>query len=64
MFLAGKLRPHVSASFPLQQAAQALQVLTSRMALGKVVVTTGRSLGLIDLRPASTEPQSPAEVPS
>jgi NADPH2:quinone reductase len=42
MFLAGKLRPHVCATFPLEQTAEALQILTGRKALGKVVVTTGR----------------------
>ncbi|HUG73131.1 MAG TPA: NADPH:quinone oxidoreductase family protein [Steroidobacteraceae bacterium] len=41
MFLAGQLRPHVSATFPLQRAAEALRVLTSRKALGKVVVAMG-----------------------
>jgi NADPH2:quinone reductase len=42
LFLAGKLRPHICATFPLARTAEALQVLTSRKALGKVVVTTGR----------------------
>jgi NADPH2:quinone reductase len=41
MFLAGKLRPHVSGTFPLERAGQALLVLTGRKALGKLVVTTG-----------------------
>lgn len=38
----GKLRPHVSESFPLEDAAKAIRVLQSRKATGKVVLTTGR----------------------
>ena len=39
---AGKLKPHISETFPLEQAAQAIRVLQSRKATGKVVLTTGR----------------------
>jgi len=35
----GKLRPHVSATYPLDQAAQAILDLEQRRATGKVVVT-------------------------
>lgn len=35
----GKINPHVSQTFPLEQAADAIQVLMNRQALGKVVVT-------------------------
>ncbi|HEX4903191.1 MAG TPA: NADPH:quinone oxidoreductase family protein [Acidimicrobiales bacterium] len=35
----GKLRPHVSATYPLEQAAAAITDLEQRRALGKVVVT-------------------------
>lgn len=38
----GQLRPHVSATFPLEQASEALRELAERRALGKVVVTLGR----------------------
>ena len=35
----GKIRPRVTASFPLEQAADALKLLESRKATGKVVLT-------------------------
>ncbi len=35
----GRLRPHVSATYPLAQAAEALDLLRSRRSTGKVVVT-------------------------
>jgi len=38
----GKLRPHISESFALEDAAKAIRVLQSRKATGKVVLTTGR----------------------
>jgi NADPH2:quinone reductase len=38
MFLDGKLRPHVSAQFSLEQAADALNMLQNRQAQGKIVV--------------------------
>jgi NADPH2:quinone reductase len=34
----GKLKPHISATFPLEQAGEALAVLAERKALGKVIV--------------------------
>ncbi len=37
----GRLRPHVSATFRLEQAAEAIRLLASRRAKGKVVLTTG-----------------------
>jgi NADPH:quinone reductase len=37
----GKLKPHIGAVFPLEQAAQALQMLAERRATGKVVVRVG-----------------------
>ena len=39
---AGKLKPHVSMTFPLDQVPQALQALIQRKATGKVVITTGQ----------------------
>ncbi|MBA2280459.1 MAG: NADPH:quinone oxidoreductase family protein [Acidimicrobiia bacterium] len=39
----GKLRPHVSATYPLERAAEAIRELADRKALGKVVVTVGRA---------------------
>jgi NADPH:quinone reductase len=37
----GKLKPHVSATFPLEKAAEAMNLLASRKAKGKVVVRIG-----------------------
>jgi NADPH2:quinone reductase len=37
----GKLRPHVSQTLPLEKAADAIKLLASRQAKGKVVLTTG-----------------------
>ena len=37
----GKLKPHVSQTLPLERAAEAIQLLASRKAKGKVVLTTG-----------------------
>ena len=37
----GKLRPHVSQTLPLARAAEAIKLLASRQAKGKVVLTTG-----------------------
>jgi NADPH:quinone reductase-like Zn-dependent oxidoreductase len=34
----GRLRPHVSATFPLERAAEALRLLADRQAVGKLVV--------------------------
>jgi NADPH2:quinone reductase len=38
---AGKLRPHVSSTYPLDRAAEAIKELADRKAKGKVVVTVG-----------------------
>jgi NADPH:quinone reductase len=40
-FAEGKLRPHVSQTFPLAQAADALKLMAARQVKGKVVLTTG-----------------------
>ena len=37
----GRLRPHVSQTFPLRQAAEALKLMAARQVKGKVVLTTG-----------------------
>ena len=37
----GKLRPHVSRTFPLDKAAEALKLMAARQVKGKVVLTTG-----------------------
>jgi len=39
LYEAGKIRPRVSARFPLEQAAQALQMIERREATGKIVLT-------------------------
>jgi len=38
----GKLKPHISATFPLERAADALTLMASRKVTGKVVLTTGK----------------------
>jgi len=38
----GRIRPHVSATYPLERAAEAIRQLADRKALGKDVVTTDR----------------------
>ena len=38
---AGKLRPHVSATYPLDRAAEAIRELADRKAKGKIVVAVG-----------------------
>mgnify|MGYP002073823392 CR=1 FL=1 len=39
----GKLKPHVSMTFPLDKAADAMNALLSRKATGKIVLLSGRS---------------------
>ncbi len=39
LYDAGKIKPRVSASFPLDRAGEALQMLEDRKVLGKVVIT-------------------------
>jgi NADPH:quinone reductase len=38
-FKEGKLKPHISKTYPLAQAAQALNDVLERRVMGKVVVT-------------------------
>jgi NADPH:quinone reductase len=40
-FRDGKLRPHVSQTFPLQKAAEALKLMAGRQVKGKVVLNIG-----------------------
>lgn len=40
-FRDGKLKPHVSTTYPLEKAAEAIRLLADRKVKGKVVVTTG-----------------------
>ncbi|SHF37934.1 NADPH2:quinone reductase [Ruegeria intermedia] len=39
LYLAGKIRPRITAKFPLEEAGKALDLLADRSVLGKVVVT-------------------------
>jgi NADPH2:quinone reductase len=39
-FAEGKLRPHITATFPLERAADALKLMAARQVKGKVVLTT------------------------
>ena len=41
-FEEGKIKPHISATYPLERAADALNAIGNRKAIGKVVLTTGR----------------------
>jgi NADPH:quinone reductase len=41
-FREGKIKPHISAVFPLERAVDALNVLAQRQVTGKVVLTMGR----------------------
>lgn len=41
LYRAGKIRPHISGTYPLENAADAIRELQDRRALGKVVVVTG-----------------------
>lgn len=43
MVLAGALKPHISHSFPLEQAASALLALSDRQVTGRVVILNGDS---------------------
>src|SRR6185295_16535653 len=40
-FLDGKIKPHISATFPLERAADALTLMAARKVTGKVVLTVG-----------------------
>jgi NADPH2:quinone reductase len=40
-FVAGDLRPHIGARFPLDEAASALKLLQGRQAVGKVIIDVG-----------------------
>jgi NADPH:quinone reductase len=40
-FREGKLRPHVTATYPLERAAEAIRLLADRQVKGKVVVEVG-----------------------
>src|SRR5258706_16390285 len=42
-YAAGKLRPHVSATLPLERAQDAMKQLASRKTIGKIVLTVGPS---------------------
>lgn len=39
LYAAGKIRPYVSERFPLARAGEAIAHLSSRKAMGKVVIT-------------------------
>ncbi len=40
LFTSGKIKPHVSATYPLEKAAEALNAMANRQVKGKVVLTT------------------------
>lgn len=40
-FREGKLKPHITATFPLEKAADALKMMAARQVKGKVVIITG-----------------------
>lgn len=39
-YLAGKIKPHISATFPLEKSGEAIEHLSNRKATGKVVILT------------------------
>ena len=41
MCLEGRIRPEISARYPLERGGEALEALSARNATGKVVVTIG-----------------------
>ena len=43
LYTAGKLKPHVMATFPLERYAEALALVRDRKVIGKVVLTTSLS---------------------
>ncbi|MGI9438287.1 MAG: NADPH:quinone oxidoreductase family protein [Parvibaculales bacterium] len=43
MYKSGQIRPHISDSYPLEQAADALNKMANRQVKGKVILTTGLS---------------------
>ncbi|MEE8311944.1 MAG: NADPH:quinone oxidoreductase family protein [Candidatus Binatia bacterium] len=43
LYAEGKLKPHVCATYPLEQVAEALNGIITRKARGKIILTTGRS---------------------
>jgi NADPH2:quinone reductase len=45
LMMQGKLRPHVSARYPLAEGAKALNDLMNRKATGKVVIVNGDRAG-------------------
>ena len=47
-YAAGRLKPHISATFPLERAADALNLLASRQAIGKVVLTMASKIARQD----------------
>jgi len=40
LYKAGKIKPRISQTFPLEKAADAIKALGARQALGKIVVVT------------------------
>ena len=60
----GKLRPHISARYPLSQGAQALQDLLDRKVTGKVIITNCTEAELARAAapvPAKAAPSAPVE---
>ena len=41
LYADGRIKPHVCATYPLEQAAEALNAITERRARGKIILTTG-----------------------
>lgn len=42
LYSAGKLKPHISRTFPLENYAEALNRLKAGQAMGKIIITTGK----------------------
>jgi NADPH2:quinone reductase len=58
----GKLRPHISARYRIEQGAQALQDLLDRKVTGKIIITNGDLAPSAQVGDGATAPQ--AEVPA
>lgn len=59
----GKLKPHISARYPLAQGAQALQDLLDRKVTGKVIITNASDSELARAMPSRTPVQVPDDSP-
>jgi NADPH2:quinone reductase len=60
----GKLRPHISARYPIERGAQALQDLLDRKVTGKVIITNGDLAPSANVAATAAAPKTAAPVPA